>query len=351
MAMLNRHALAAAVAVLVPLGWSPAWSGAGAPVMSISADKPAINEIGQVVDPSEYGYSFDQPTATGEIVLRRHGEIVWQLPPDRHGIGGHVSDARDRTNNGLPNVEISLIESRSTRGYIVLELGPDGVRELIDVSAHVSNPLIYVDVTGDGILTPMLAGDAPWPGDGHVPPQHWPSDPIVRPGAPDHGGSIPDTDGALAALDQALAVDEGFWGFSVAGDGEPFRARLGWIDPAWSPTEYAAMLFRCPVDDGPHSLDLLSPHDRAGEVPATLTFVIGDNRWRFEVTPLYDEGLYEAWFATTEVPRGTDLFAAMATGDRLVVLADGKAAATLPLTESPTGIGKSVEQYLRACGA
>ncbi len=97
-------------------------------------DEPAADKPSTSAD--DPGYSIIMPPpGNNEVRIERNGELAWSLTswmvfPEH--------DMIDQTGNGMPNLLVRYARGRSFRGFVFLELGPEGVREIWGLEVHAS---------------------------------------------------------------------------------------------------------------------------------------------------------------------------------------------------------------------
>ena len=84
----------------------------------------------------DLGYSIiTPPPGNSEVRIKRNGDLAWSLAS---WMVFSESEMTDQTGNGIPNLLVRYARGRSFRGFVFLELGPEGVREIWSREVHAS---------------------------------------------------------------------------------------------------------------------------------------------------------------------------------------------------------------------
>ena len=229
----------------------------------------------QASDDLPHGYRLDRIDEGARLVF--DGETVFETAPRDLLIAARITGPRDMTGDGLLNLVIYERIGRSSASLTVFSLAPDGPDVLVQTTGMAAAMRPFEGITADTDLSALLG--------------------LPRPSAP--------------APDEEVPSTEGHWLMSEGSWDEGFAAKLGWVVPEYSETEYAAMLFRCPDIDNPYWVEPLEVHDDHDEVPSQIVLDLDGEAWTLHVAPQYDDAMMY-WYAIGQLPRDSGLFAALA---------------------------------------
>lgn len=221
------------------------------------------------------GYRIDRIDDGVRLVF--DGETVFETAPRGLLIAARVTGPHDMTGDGLLNLVIYERIGRSSASLTVFSLAPDGPDVLVQTTGMAASMRPFEGITEDTDLSALLG--------------------LPRPSAP--------------APDEEEPSTEGHWLTSEGSWDEGFAAKLGWVVPEYSETEYAAMLFRCPDIDDPYWVEPLHVHDEHDEVPSEIVLDLDGEPWTLHISPQYDDAMM-SWYAIGQLPRDSGLFAALA---------------------------------------
>jgi hypothetical protein len=262
------RALALALALLLPAAAAPA-----------SEAVPA----GYVLEDLEGGLRLDF-----------EGETVFETTPPGMLLFARITGPHDMNEDGILELVIYERIGRSVARLTVFSLAPEGPEMLMQSSGMAAKMRAFESITEDSDLSALLAQATPGREDAELDLRAMPQ---------------PEPEEAAAG---AWRTTAGTWE-------EGFAAKMGWVVPTYSETEYAAMLFRCPDNGDPFWVEPLIFHDRREEVPRRVLLELDGTPVALPVAPQMDDPRSDQWYAIGTLPRDTALFSQMAEAESIVM--------------------------------
>lgn len=240
------------------------------------------------------GYAMETPG--GGLHLSFGGETVFETAPAELLIAANITGPHDMTGDGILNLVVYERIGRSAASLTVFSLAPDGPEVLMQTTGMAANMRPFEGITVNTDLSALLG----------LPTQPEPSPEPEPPSEPE-----PDT--------AVMSEVTGHWLTVVGSWEEGFAARMGWVEPEYSETEYATMLFRCPDNGDPYWVEPLIFHDTREEVPRRVLLDLDGTLVALPVAPQMDDPRSDDWYAIGRLPRDTTLFAQMAEAQSIVL--------------------------------
>jgi len=294
------QALVLSLALLVP----------GAPALA-SDDVPA-------------GYALDR--AEGGLRLAFDSEIVFETAPPERLISANITGPHDMTGDGIANLVVYERIGRSAARVTVFSLAPEGPEVLMQSTGIAMDMRAFESITEDTDLSALLALP--------MQPQR---ETVPEPQMPE-----PDA-GASAEM-------PGFWLTQTGTWNEGFAAKMGWVVPDYSETEYATMLFRCPDNGDPFWVEPLIFHDTREEIPRRVLLELDGTPIAVPVAPQMDDPRSDQWYAIGTLPRDTPLFSLMAEAESIVMHYADLAPYTMAGGAAVPEQREQIQRFIVMCG-
>jgi len=255
-------------------------------VVSLALIVPGASALAS--DDVPAGYALDR--ADGGLRLAFDGEIVFETAPPERLISANITGPHDMTGDGIANLVVYERIGRSAASVTVFSLVPDGPKVLMQSTGLAMEMRVFESITEDTDLSALLA----------LP---------LRP----QRETLPEPEtGASAEMPGSWLTTTGTWE-------EGFAAKMGWVVPDYSETEYATMLFRCPDNGDPYWVEPLIFHDTREEIPRRVLLELDGTPFAVPVAPQMDDPRSDQWYAIGTLPRDTPLFSLMAEAESIVM--------------------------------
>lgn len=238
------------------------------------------------------GYALEDVEDGVRLIFE--GETVFETTQPGMLLFARVTGPHDMNGDGIPDLVIYERIGRSMAQLTVFSLAPDGPDMLMQNSGMAVQMRGFESVTEDTDLSALLAQSDPT------------RDEI-------------EFDLRSAPEPEPEAAGAGAWRTTTGTWEEGFAAKMGWVVPEFSETEYAAMLFRCPDNGDPFWVEPLIFHDTREDVPRRVLLDLDGTPVSLPVAPQMDDPRSDQWYAIGTLPRDTALFSQMAEAERIVM--------------------------------
>lgn len=240
------------------------------------------------------GYAMETPE--GGLHLSFGGETVFETAPPELLIAANITGPHDMTGDGILNLVIYERIGRSAASLTVFSLAPEGPEVLMQTTGMAANMRPFESITVDTDLSALLG---------------LPTRPRPEPGGKPETPPEPEA--------EAMPEVTGHW-LTLGGSWEEgFAAKMGWVVPEYSETEYATMLFRCPDNGDPYWVEPLIFHDTHDEIPRRVLLDLDGTLVALPVAPQMDDPRSDQWYAIGTLPRDSTLFSQMAAARSIVL--------------------------------
>lgn len=283
---------------------------------------PGASALASDVVPA--GYALDR--ADGGLRLAFDGEIVFETAPPERLIAAKITGPHDMTGDGIANLVVYERIGRSAASVTVFSLAPEGPEMLMQSTGIAMEMRAFESITEDTDLSALLALP--------MPPQ--------RESMPEPQMPEPKT-GDSAEMPGFWVTQSGTWE-------EGFAAKMGWVVPDYSETEYATMLFRCPDNGDPYWIEPLIFHDTREEIPRRVLLVLDGESMAVPVAPQMDDPRSDQWYAIGTLPRDTPLFSLMAEAESIVMHYADLAPYTMTGGAAAPEQREQIQRFIVMCG-
>ncbi|WP_188526472.1 hypothetical protein [Sinisalibacter lacisalsi] len=270
------------------------------------------------------GYALDR--AEGGLRLAFDGEIVFVTAPPERLISVNITGPHDMTGDGIANLVIYERIDRSAASVTIFSLAPEGPEVLMQSTGIAMEMRAFERITEDTDLSALLALP--------MPPQR---ETLPEPQTPER------ETGASADM-------PGFWLTQTGTWEEGFAAKMGWVVPEYSETEYATMLFRCPDNGDPYWVEPLIFHDTREEIPRRVLLELDGTPMALPVAPQMDDPRSDQWYAIGILPRDTPLFSLMAEAESIVMHYADLAPYTMTGGAAAPEQREQIQRFIVMCG-
>jgi len=270
------------------------------------------------------GYALETPA--GGLHLVFEGETVYETAPPERLISANITGPHDMTGDGIANLVVYERIDRSAASVTIFSLAPEGPEVLMQSTGIAMEMRAFESITEDTDLSALLA--LPMPPERETLPEPQMPEPEA---------------GANAEMPGAWLTQTGTWE-------EGFAAKMGWVVPEYSQTEYATMLFRCPDNGDPYWVEPLIFHDTPEEIPRRVLLELDGTPMALPVAPQMDDPRSDQWYAIGTLPRDTPLFSLMAEAESIVMHYADRAPYTMAGGAAAPELREQIQRFIVMCG-
>nr|WP_320141212.1 hypothetical protein [uncultured Cohaesibacter sp.] len=268
------------------------------------------------------GYSITDTDKSYSIVL--NGETVFEIGFDIGMVPFEIDGPRDMNGNGVLDLTVLWMNSRSTAAFAVFEFWPEELGTLFKTSGPTQDMLQSFSKLSDADIAALVSGEMDAPSLRPHGLLTLPEGLKAKPQESNMGSQGTGLSEKMLPLGNAatdeLPMTNGFWSYKQGNLDEGTSAMLGWKDPDLSENTYSFIQFKCRENgDDTWVMPMYAVEERTNtEKPDRLRFILDGKAidiwiwWAFN-----DEtGYYEPMGS---LPRDTDFFERLSRADEVVM--------------------------------
>lgn len=288
------------------------------------------------------GYSIVDEDKTYSISL--NGETVFSIGFDIGMMPFEIDGPRDMTGNGVPDLTVLWMTSRSTSDFAVFEFWPEGFATLFQTSGMTRDMLNTYSGLSDAQVAALVSGGVSSP---DLRPQAKITLPQHLTKEPEDGSAKPQTAEGPAALPET----NGFWRYKPGNLDEGTSAELGWMEPDLSEKTFSLIKFLCRAngdDTWVLPMYFVDEERENPEEPDRLRFTLDGTPFDINIWwQLNDEtGHYEPMGS---LPPDTDFFDRLVKADEVVMQCGDISPDILDGAAGDANQVAELKQFIRQC--